>query len=98
MQARLPWLHLALLLALGSAAACSSKYRAPTLPGAALGTDARVITVTVDRCDCVSCRVVVFEPINGIDGTELFNRANLTVGVEEARCDEPRLVERHRIE
>ena len=57
MPARLPWLHLALLLALGSAAACSSKYRAPTLPGAALGTDARVITVTVDRCDCARCRV-----------------------------------------
>lgn len=68
-----------LLLALAPFAACSYNYKPPVFVRAAPATGARIVTVTVDHCDCTLCRIALMRPP---DGAGLFSATDPAVGAE----------------
>ncbi len=72
---------LAALLAASAASGCKS-YTSKNYyqtPPATLAPAGRRISVTLDRCDCSTCRIALAHPISGFT---LFDRSDLAVGVE----------------
>ncbi len=69
----------AAVLAAAALAACNSNYSPPKFVTATPATGARIVTVTVDQCDCDLCRIALQSPPNG---TGLFSAINPALRAE----------------
>jgi hypothetical protein len=67
-----------LIVLLGLLIGCSGKGPTPFVRSRVL-TDAYVLAVTLDRCDCDACRVALQDPTTSL---VMLNRSDLTVGTE----------------
>jgi hypothetical protein len=74
---RAPAAALGVLLA--ASGGCSYNYKPPSFVRAAPASTARIVTVTLDRCDCALCQISLLRPPNGAG---LFSVTDPPVGDE----------------